>query len=142
MAFDRNKFLDRFLQEAKANVARLNEGLLELEDHPDSPEIMDTIFRAAHTIKGSSRLMKYTQISDVAHKLEDALDTIRLGKIRLSKKSLRICLQTLPFSNPKSPAKSLFISCKLVVEFGNRDRHPLGNSTGPTYPRSLLSFLP
>ncbi len=85
MGFDRSKFLDRFLQETKENVGRLNEGLLELEDHPDNTETMDTIFRAAHTIKGSSRLMKYTQISDVAHKLEDALDSVRQGKMRLSK---------------------------------------------------------
>ncbi|MCP3942362.1 MAG: hybrid sensor histidine kinase/response regulator [Desulfobacteraceae bacterium] len=86
MVFDTSKFIDRFVQETKANVERLNESLLELEEQPDNTEVMDTIFRAAHTIKGSSRLMKYTPLGDLAHQLEDALDSLRQGKIRLSKK--------------------------------------------------------
>jgi len=81
MAFDIAKFTARFVEEARDHIANLNHGLVELEKRPDDAENLNAIFRSAHTIKGSSRMLKLTAITEVAHKLEDALGALREGKI-------------------------------------------------------------
>ncbi|MBF0558868.1 MAG: hybrid sensor histidine kinase/response regulator [Nitrospirae bacterium] len=77
MAFDIAKFIGRFADEAREHIGKLNEGLVALEKNPDDAETINAIFRSAHTIKGSSRMLKLAQISEVAHKLEDALGALR-----------------------------------------------------------------
>ena len=83
MAFDRSKFMHRFIEDAKDHLAAMNQGLLTLADTP-SDTTLDAVFRAAHTIKGSSRMMKLLHISDMAHGLEDVLDAVRKGLIVFS----------------------------------------------------------
>lgn len=85
MAFDQAKFLARFLEEAREQCARINSGILELERNPNDAEIMNSLFRAAHTIKGSSRMIKQLSVAEVAHKIEDLLDALRSGKIGFSR---------------------------------------------------------
>ena len=68
MAFDHSKFIARFVEEASVHCSKISEGL----------------FRCAHTIKGSSRMMKMTGISELAHKMEDVLDAARSKKIALT----------------------------------------------------------
>jgi chemotaxis protein histidine kinase CheA len=85
MAFDRTKFIGRFVEEAREHIKKLNEGLLILEKNPGDTETMNVIVRSAHTIKGSSRMLKLTAITEVAHKLEDALDALRAGRLQHSK---------------------------------------------------------
>ncbi len=84
MALDMAKFLARFVEEARDHVAKLNEGLVHLEKDPEDEETTNAIFRSAHTIKGSARMMKLTAISEVAHKLEDCLGAVREKKIHYS----------------------------------------------------------
>jgi len=84
MALDMAKFLARFVDEARDHINKLNEGLVQLENHPEDAETINAVFRSAHTIKGSSRMMKLTSITEVAHKLEDALAALREGRIRHS----------------------------------------------------------
>ncbi|MGE0084609.1 MAG: response regulator [Desulfococcaceae bacterium] len=81
MAFDKAKFLTRFTDEAKEHVSRLSEGLQILGKNPDDAETLNAVFRSAHTIKGSARMMKLIPVSHMAHKLEDALDAFRQKKI-------------------------------------------------------------
>lgn len=85
MAFDRSKFLVRFVEEAREHVKKLNEGILTLEKHPDDADTLNMVFRLAHTIKGSARMMKLIAISDAAHKLEDVMDALRQNRISMSK---------------------------------------------------------
>lgn len=85
MAFDMAKFLSRFVEEAREHVEKLNNGFVQLEKNPDDSENINAIFRSAHTIKGSSRMMKLTAITEVAHKLEDALGALRDKKLSHSK---------------------------------------------------------
>ena len=84
MAFDKTKFLKRFVEEAKEHVQSINNGLLVLEKTPDDSETLNDIFRAAHTVKGSSKIMKISTVAELAHRLEDALDALRRGSIQFS----------------------------------------------------------
>ena len=85
VAFDKAKFLVRFIDEAREHIGSLNQGLLTLEKDPHDVETLNGVFRSAHTIKGSSRMMKLSVVTDVAHRLEDVLDAIRQGNLQLSK---------------------------------------------------------
>ena len=81
MAFDKSKFVGRFVNEAREHIKKLNDGLLHLEKGPGDTENLDAIFRAAHTIKGSSKMLQLKGIPEVAHTLEDALDALRKKKL-------------------------------------------------------------
>jgi chemotaxis protein histidine kinase CheA len=83
MAFDHSKFLARFVDEAREHCSRISDGLLTLEKTPGDTELLNGLFRSAHTIKGSSRMMKLSGVTELAHKMEDVLDAVRSGKISL-----------------------------------------------------------
>jgi len=85
MAFDQSKFLARFIEDAREHINEIYEGLFSLEKNPEDEETLNSIFRSAHTIKGTSRMMKLPIISEVAHKVEDVLSSLREKKIQHSK---------------------------------------------------------
>lgn len=85
MAFDVTKFIARFVEEARDHVEALNRGLVEFEKNPGNEDNINAIFRAAHTIKGSSRMLKLPAITEVAHTLEDALGALREKRIAHTK---------------------------------------------------------
>jgi chemotaxis protein histidine kinase CheA/CheY-like chemotaxis protein len=84
MAFDRSKFLARFVEEAREHCSRISAGLLDLEHSSSDVETLNSLFRSAHTIKGSSRMMKLAAITELSHHMEDVLDAVRGGKVSLS----------------------------------------------------------
>jgi two-component system chemotaxis sensor kinase CheA len=84
VAIDITKFVIRFVEEARDHINRLNQGLGELEAGNADREIINAIFRSAHTIKGSSRMLKLVSISQTAHKLEDVLGALRDGSLQFT----------------------------------------------------------
>jgi two-component system chemotaxis sensor kinase CheA len=62
-----------FFESAYELLQALNEGGLQLESHPGDEEILRNVRRAVHTLKGDSAACGYTQLSEVAHDLEDVL---------------------------------------------------------------------
>jgi two-component system, chemotaxis family, sensor kinase CheA len=85
MALDIKKFLPRFTGEARDHLSRLESGLAPLASGAGlDGETINELFRAAHTIKGSARMLKLTGIADTAHQLEEVLGVLREGRIRPS----------------------------------------------------------
>jgi two-component system, chemotaxis family, sensor kinase CheA len=68
-----------FAQEASTRIARLSEQLLQLEQTPNDPELVASLFREAHTIKGSAFVVGFNDVGRVAHALEDVLERLRSG---------------------------------------------------------------
>lgn len=68
-----------FAQEASARIARVSEQLLQLERTPNDPELVASLFREAHTIKGSAFVVGFNDVGRVAHALEDVLERLRSG---------------------------------------------------------------
>lgn len=80
MSIDLSQFHNVFFEESFENVDVLEQGLLELDvDNPDG-EAINTIFRAAHSIKGGSGTFGFTDVADFTHIMENLLDDIRSGK--------------------------------------------------------------
>ncbi len=77
--FDRSAFIGKFREEAAEYLQRLNEGVITLEQRPDDRELIQQMLRDAHTLKGSSRMVGLMEISDIAHRLEDVMVSVRDG---------------------------------------------------------------
>ena len=72
-----------FADEAETRLARLSSELLRLEEEGASdPELVSSVFRDAHTLKGSAGMMGFTQFAEVAHRMEDLLERVRSGEVR------------------------------------------------------------
>ncbi|XVV11391.1 chemotaxis protein CheA [Actinoplanes sp. CA-131856] len=78
-----NPLLAQFLAEAADLLTQVDEGLLQLERDPGDPELVNEVFRAAHTFKGSSGLFDFPELTRLTHAAEDLLDAVRGGKLNL-----------------------------------------------------------
>lgn len=83
MAIDMSQFHQVFFEETGEHLSILENLLLALNIDAPDPEQLNAIFRAAHSIKGSSGTFGFTDLADVTHILENLLDRIRKGEIRL-----------------------------------------------------------
>ena len=73
-----------FIQEGHEQLQAMENGLLELEQNPNDQDNINTIFRAAHTIKGASGVIECHFIENFMHKVENVLDRLRNSEIRVS----------------------------------------------------------
>ncbi len=74
-----DSLLEQFLQEARENLAFIDQHIEEIS--PNDPELLNSIFRAAHTLKGGSGIVGFDSVKDITHYAEDLLDMLRSGKI-------------------------------------------------------------
>ncbi|MNO41705.1 Chemotaxis protein CheA [compost metagenome] len=72
-------YRDIFIEELNDQLERMDQSLLALEQSPSS-ELIQTIFRAAHTVKGSSSTMGFKEMSDLTHEVEYILEWVREKK--------------------------------------------------------------
>ncbi|RFU71000.1 chemotaxis protein CheA [Peribacillus saganii] len=79
-----NQYFELFLEESTEHLQAVNDHLLKLEEQPGNIEIVGEIFRSAHTLKGMSATMGYTDIADLTHHMENVLDLIRNKKLSVT----------------------------------------------------------
>ncbi|ELZ13607.1 chemotaxis protein CheA [Halovivax asiaticus JCM 14624] len=77
-------YVREFVDETEAAITTLNNLLLDLERSPADDEVVQDIFRTAHTVKGNAGAMGLERASDLAHAIEDVLDGIRAGTVEVS----------------------------------------------------------
>jgi two-component system chemotaxis sensor kinase CheA len=83
VTLDLSRFHQAFFDEAEEHMGILETLLLEIDVEDPDLEVLNAIFRAAHSIKGSSGTFGFTDLQDVTHILEDLLDRIRKGELPL-----------------------------------------------------------
>jgi two-component system chemotaxis sensor kinase CheA len=74
---DVDQYIDMFVEESKEHLQSINENLLKLEQSPSDLEIINEIFRSAHTLKGMAGSMGFTQMTHLTHQMENGLDLVR-----------------------------------------------------------------
>jgi len=79
-----SEYLRVFMDECQEHLQTLNSSLLALENDPENKEILNSIFRSAHTIKGASATMGFNKMADVTHAMEDVLGLLRRGDIEVT----------------------------------------------------------
>ncbi len=80
MSNDFGQFQEAFFEEAVEHLAVVEEGLLALEQHPDDLDLLNKIFRSAHSIKGTSGMFGFNAVAQFTHKMETLLDLLRNGQ--------------------------------------------------------------
>ncbi|MFA6450467.1 MAG: chemotaxis protein CheA [bacterium] len=85
--------LEIFLSEMEELLQILEEDIVKLEKQPENPSILAEIFRAAHTIKGSSASMGFPRLSELAHGMETVFGGVRSGSIQVSMELIDTFLQ-------------------------------------------------
>lgn len=77
------QYLQMFFDESDEYIQVLNENILALEQDPDDKDVINSIFRAAHSLKGMAATMGFDRLTSLTHKLENALDKIRNDELKL-----------------------------------------------------------
>lgn len=75
--------MDLFREEVRAHAATLSQGLVDLENGPATPQKIEPLMRAAHSIKGAARIVNIDPAVQLAHGMEDVLVAAQDGRIRL-----------------------------------------------------------
>ena len=97
MSDEADRVRDEFLAESQEIVESLSRDLLLL-DHGQKhgradPDLVNSVFRGVHTLKGIAGMFGYRDLSEVAHVLEDLLDHLRLGRVALAQSSLDVLFE-------------------------------------------------
>ncbi|MFQ3579812.1 MAG: Hpt domain-containing protein, partial [Bacteroidales bacterium] len=85
----------RFIQEANEYAEEIENSLLQLEQTPDDMALIETIFRAMHTLKGAGAMFGFNSVSDLTHHLESIYDSIRNNKTHFSSDIASITLEAI-----------------------------------------------
>lgn len=117
-----------FKIEAAEILEELTKGLLQLEKNPEERELIDRLFRYAHTLKGAASVVRLTVISGVVHKMEDRFSLFRDGKEKPSPESITMMLKVvgvvseiLAALNAGEPENTVDVS-GIFAELENEDR--------------------
>lgn len=87
---DMSKYLHIFVNDSQEHLQRMNELLLQLEQHPDDPQAIDALFRSAHSIKGMSTTMGFEELTRIAHLLESLLHPLRGPGQRVDRQAIDV----------------------------------------------------
>jgi two-component system chemotaxis sensor kinase CheA len=93
MDIDLAAILPVFLAESEENLTELEEALLALEGSPGDAELLNTVFRAAHTLKGNGANLGLAPVAEFAHGMENVLDRLREGGLALTAPLAGLLLQ-------------------------------------------------
>lgn len=90
-------FWDDFIVEAFEHIDAIESNAMELEQHPDNMDIIHTMFRAYHTIKGLAGFVEHSMIQEVAHKTETMMDLCRKGELQVNTEIVNAILKSSDF---------------------------------------------
>ena len=94
MSIDMSQFFQVFFEEAAEHLASMESLLLGIDLGNPDPEELNAIFRAAHSIKGSSGTFGFQDLAEVTHELETLLDQVRKGETTLTADMVDAFLQS------------------------------------------------
>ena len=89
------EILQDFLIESFELVEKLDEDLVELESRPDDLDLLNGIFRVAHTIKGASSFLNFDVLTHLTHHMEDVLNKARHGELSITPEVMDVILESV-----------------------------------------------
>ncbi|WRB79970.1 chemotaxis histidine kinase/response regulator CheAY2 [Helicobacter pylori] len=92
---DLQEIMEDFLIEAFEMNERLDQDLVELEHNPEDLDLLNRIFRVAHTIKGSSSFLNLNILTHLTHNMEDVLNRARKGEIKITPDIMDVVLRSI-----------------------------------------------
>ncbi|MBM0636743.1 response regulator [Campylobacter sp. VicNov18] len=92
---DMQEILEDFLVEAFELVEQIDHDLVELESNPEDLELLNRIFRVAHTVKGSSSFLNFNVLTKLTHHMEDVLNKARHGELKITPDIMDVVLESI-----------------------------------------------
>lgn len=92
---DMQEIMEDFLIEAFEMVEQLDQDLVELENNPEDLDLLNRIFRVAHTIKGSSSFLNFDVLTHLTHNMEDVLNKARRGELKITPDIMDVILESI-----------------------------------------------
>jgi len=89
------EILQDFLIESFELVEKLDEDLVELESNPEDLELLNGIFRVAHTVKGASSFLNFDVLTHLTHHMEDVLNKARHGELIITPDIMDVILESI-----------------------------------------------
>ncbi len=89
--------IDEFMVETNEIVDALDSNLVKLENEPDNLDLLNEIFRGAHTMKGTSGFLGFTELTRLTHRMEDVLNRLRKGEIKVTENIMDVLLEAVDF---------------------------------------------
>uniref|UniRef100_UPI000B299C5A Hpt domain-containing protein n=1 Tax=Anabaena sp. 4-3 TaxID=1811979 RepID=UPI000B299C5A len=141
------RILGYFIEEARDHLNTIEQGLLNLQSTLNDPELINELFRAAHSIKGGAAMLGLTSIQHISHRLEDSFKVLKENPIRVDQKleslllgvsdTLKALLEQLsgPFGLSEEAANTLMSETEPVFQWLNEHLELLvqqGAGTGDT----------
>ena len=91
------EIMEDFLIEAFELVEQLDQDLVELESRPEDLDLLNRIFRVAHTVKGSGSFLNFSVLTHLTHHMEDVLNKARHGELVITPDIMDVVLESIDF---------------------------------------------
>ena len=123
------RILGYFIEEAGEHLNTIEQGLLHLEDTLNDPEMVNEVFRAAHSIKGGAAMLGLDSIQHTSHRLEDCFKVLKEHPVQIDQKleslflgvsdTLKVLLEHLssPFGLSEEAGKTLMLETEPVFQW-------------------------
>ncbi|MEZ0537787.1 chemotaxis protein CheW [Caldicellulosiruptoraceae bacterium PP1] len=92
---DMSQYLNMFIEETRDHIQSLNDNLLRLEENPEDSQVINEIFRSAHTIKGMAGTMNFTRMQKLTHAVENVLSAARDGNLKINSNIMDILFKAV-----------------------------------------------
>jgi two-component system chemotaxis sensor kinase CheA len=92
---DLQEIMEDFLVEAFELIEQMDQDLVELESNPEDLELLNGIFRVAHTVKGSSSFLNFDILTELTHHMEDVLNKARKDELKITPDIMDVVLQSV-----------------------------------------------
>lgn len=89
------EIVDEFMIEAEEIISKLDADMVKLEKKADDLDLLNEIFRCAHTIKGTSGFLGFDKLSELTHKMEDVLNKLRKGELKVNPEIMDVLLESI-----------------------------------------------
>ena len=89
------EIIEDFLVESFEMIDQLDQDLIELENNPKDLDLLNRIFRVAHTIKGSSSFLGFDVLTRLTHNMEDVLNKARKGDLEITHEVMDVILESV-----------------------------------------------
>lgn len=91
------EIIRNFILESSELIEKLDQDLVTLENSPTDLELLNQIFRSTHTIKGTSSLLGFTNMTELTHDMENVLNKLRTAQLKINPEIMDVLLESLDY---------------------------------------------
>ena len=91
--------IDEFMIETNEIIESLDSNLIKLEKEPGNLDLLNEIFRGAHTMKGTSGFLGFDELMRLTHHMEDVLNKLRKNELQVNEEIMDVALEAVDFVN-------------------------------------------